>query len=84
MSITHEFRSYDIANDDWDTPSNPQDIREAMKNQDIELWLNRCEDGDWVTDRAQVIDGKLPEYMEEEGCKVPAKFHSILKRIAKS
>jgi len=84
MSITHEWRSYDVAEDDWDTPSNTQELREAMSTPGLELWLNRCKDDGWVTDRAKVVKGKLPEYMEEEGYKVPSRFHDRLQRIAEA
>jgi len=83
MSITHEWRSYDVAQDDWDTPSNTEELREAIESEGIELWLNRI-DGDWVSDKAQVLKGKLPEYMEEEGYKVPRRFHDRLQRIAEA
>ena len=79
----YEWRVYDIDRDDWDTAETKQELVHALATEDMEVWLKRYTD-DWLSDQAQVVEYKLPEYMPEEGYKVPKRFHQMLERIAKS
>jgi len=83
LSIMTEYawRSYDCNADDWDTLETKEELINALATDDTEVWLQRWTD-DWLTDAAQVIEYKLPEYMEEEGYKVPKRFHEMLERLA--
>lgn len=80
--VEYEFRIYDCGRDDWDTASNKQEIAEAIADANFEVWLYRHTESHGLTDIAQVKDGKLPEYMEEEGYKVPQRYHAMLERLA--
>ena len=83
LSVMTEYawRSYDRIRDDWDMLETKQDLRDALATDDMEVWLQRWTD-DWLTDSAQVLKYKLPEYMTEEGYKVPKRFHQMLERLA--
>jgi hypothetical protein len=80
--MTHyEWRVYDIHQDDWDSLETKEDLTEALATDNMEVWLYRLTD-DWLTDKAEVVQYKLPEYMPEEGWKVPKRYHQILDRLA--
>jgi hypothetical protein len=76
----YEWRVYNIDEDDWDTPTQ-QELREAVSDDNCEVWLKRIKD-DWVIDQAQVHAGRLPERMQDEGYKVPQRYHKMLERLA--
>jgi len=78
----YEFRIYDVQRDDWDTATGKQEIAEALADNNIEVWLYRSTDSHGLTDTVEVQDYKLPEYMPEEGYKVPKRFHQMLERLA--
>lgn len=77
----YEWRSYDCNEDDWDTLETKAELIHALATEDMEVWLRRWTD-DCLTDTAQVVEYKLPEYMPEEGYKVPKRFHQMLERLA--
>jgi len=83
LSVMTEYtwRSYDCNEDDWDTLETKEQLIHALATDGMEVWLQRWTD-DWLTDSAQVVQYKLPEYMTEEGYKVPKRFHQMLERLA--
>ena len=82
--VEYEFRIYDIQQDYWDEPMNKQELVEALADDNMEVWLYRHTDSHGLTDTAEVKDYKLPEYMPEEGHKVPKRFHQMLEKIRAS
>lgn len=80
----YEWRSYDCNEDYWDDLETKEDLVHALATDNTEVWLYRWTDSHGLTDTAQVVEYKLPEYMPEEGWKVPKRFHQTLERIAKS
>lgn len=80
--IDYEFRVYDVQNDDWNEATNKQELAEALADSNMEVWLYRWADSHGLTDTAEVKDGKLPEYMPEEGYKVPKRLHQMLEKIS--
>jgi len=82
IMVEYEWRSYDCNDDCWDDLDTKQEISEALADDNKELWLYRWTDSHGLTDTAEVKDGKLPEYMPEEGYKVPKRFHQMLERLA--
>ena len=82
--VEYEFRIFDIQQDNWDTPMDKQELVEALADDNMEVWLQRWTDSHGLTDTAEVKDYKLPEYMPEEGYKVPKRFHQMLEKIQAS
>lgn len=77
----YEFNAYDTQRDDWDSLESIQEIAQAIRADDVEVWLYRYTERDGLTDKAEVKQGKLPVLMQWEGYKVPKRFHKMLDKI---
>ena len=77
----YEWRVYDIGRDDWDTAETKQELGNHIADDNYEVWLYRWTERHGLTDRAEVKGGKLPEHMEQEGYKVPKRFHEMLEKL---